>query len=108
MRDLNMQFSHCVPMSDADSLAVLVPCGGTPGEEPEERVRVDGIPESYLLADRQGFAIPVPSHALHGGAMGGCMRQRCGFRDSELRDFCWAFRLYDVLGDWPLQRALCW
>ncbi|CAE7826488.1 unnamed protein product [Symbiodinium sp. CCMP2456] len=45
------------------------------GEEPEERVRVDGIPESYLLADR------------------------CGFRDSELRDFCWAFRLYDVLGD---------
>mmetsp|Transcript_58676 Transcript_58676/g.121229 ORF Transcript_58676/g.121229 Transcript_58676/m.121229 type:complete len:174 (-) Transcript_58676:200-721(-) len=59
------------------------------GEEPEERVRVDGIPESYLLADR------------------------CGFRDSELRDFCWAFRLYDVLGDgkidaMQIRSALAW
>ncbi|CAE7253959.1 unnamed protein product [Symbiodinium sp. CCMP2592] len=58
-------------------------------EEPEERVRVDGIPESYLLADR------------------------CGFRDSELRDFCWAFRLYDVLGDgkidaMQIRSALAW
>mmetsp|Transcript_39838 Transcript_39838/g.71628 ORF Transcript_39838/g.71628 Transcript_39838/m.71628 type:complete len:170 (-) Transcript_39838:60-569(-) len=24
---------------------------------------------------------------------------RCGFRDSELRDFCWAFQLYDTLED---------
>ena len=43
-------------MSDTDSLAVCMSCGGAPGEEPEERVRVDGIPESYLLADRPGFA----------------------------------------------------
>ena len=43
-------------MSDTDSLAVRMSCGGAPGEEPEERVRVDGIPESYLLADRPGFA----------------------------------------------------
>mmetsp|Transcript_3821 Transcript_3821/g.4744 ORF Transcript_3821/g.4744 Transcript_3821/m.4744 type:complete len:172 (-) Transcript_3821:131-646(-) len=39
------------------------------------RIRLDGIPDSYILTDK------------------------CGFRDSELVDFCWAFRLYDVLGD---------
>ena len=39
------------------------------------KIKIDGIPDSYLLTDK------------------------CGFRDSELVDFCWAFRLYDVLGD---------
>eukprot|EP00913_Durusdinium_trenchii_P000801 g748.t1 len=40
----------------------------------DPRIRIDGIPETYILTDK------------------------CGFRDSELVDFCWAFRLYDVLG----------
>ncbi|CAJ1395846.1 unnamed protein product [Effrenium voratum] len=41
----------------------------------EAKLKIDGVPESYVLTDK------------------------CGFRDSELVDFCWAFRLYDVLGD---------
>eukprot|EP00930_Biecheleria_cincta_P104775 TRINITY_DN97183_c0_g1_i1.p1 TRINITY_DN97183_c0_g1~~TRINITY_DN97183_c0_g1_i1.p1 ORF type:complete len:171 (-),score=50.74 TRINITY_DN97183_c0_g1_i1:186-698(-) len=40
-----------------------------------EMVHIEGIPASYQLYDR------------------------CGFRDSELRDFCWAFKLYDILED---------
>ena len=33
---------------------------------------------------------------------------RCGFRDSELVDFCWAFRLYDVLGATEICKWVSW
>eukprot|EP00434_Breviolum_minutum_P017047 symbB.v1.2.015040.t2/scaffold1037.1/size142759/12 len=54
--------------NSCDVISSCGPCG-------DIRIRLDGIPDSYILTDK------------------------CGFRDSELVDFCWAFRLYDVLGD---------
>eukprot|EP00435_Cladocopium_sp_Y103_P075665 s153_g62.t1 len=50
------------------------------------RIRLDGIPDSYILTDK------------------------CGFRDSELVDFCWAFRLYDdgVIDASQVRLALSW
>eukprot|EP00931_Biecheleriopsis_adriatica_P109330 TRINITY_DN8358_c0_g1_i3.p1 TRINITY_DN8358_c0_g1~~TRINITY_DN8358_c0_g1_i3.p1 ORF type:complete len:169 (-),score=56.38 TRINITY_DN8358_c0_g1_i3:104-610(-) len=54
-----------------------------------EMLKIEGIPPEYYLYDK------------------------CGFRDSELKEFCWAFKLYDVLEDGiidtrQIRKALAW
>mmetsp|Transcript_11994 Transcript_11994/g.21240 ORF Transcript_11994/g.21240 Transcript_11994/m.21240 type:complete len:172 (-) Transcript_11994:193-708(-) len=41
----------------------------------EQMIFINGVPEKYQMYDR------------------------CGFRDSEISEFCWAFALYDIMGD---------
>eukprot|EP00441_Pelagodinium_beii_P040572 CAMPEP_0197647628 /NCGR_PEP_ID=MMETSP1338-20131121/25975_1 /TAXON_ID=43686 ORGANISM="Pelagodinium beii, Strain RCC1491" /NCGR_SAMPLE_ID=MMETSP1338 /ASSEMBLY_ACC=CAM_ASM_000754 /LENGTH=171 /DNA_ID=CAMNT_0043221471 /DNA_START=71 /DNA_END=586 /DNA_ORIENTATION=- len=41
----------------------------------DEMIFINGVPEKYQLYDR------------------------CGFRDSEIKEFCWSFALYDVMED---------